>query len=64
MMDAAQRMDTIEKMVLNKEFVKTAAKGAKKMGVTSEEWNGGCNMPILILFANRLVEEGKHEQFL
>ena len=35
---------------------------AEKMGVTKEEWNAGAKMPILTLFANKVIQENKHHQ--
>jgi len=61
---AKDRLNTIEQLITNQNFIKVTIKAAKKIGVTKEEWNAGAKMPILTLFANKVVQENKHHQFI
>ena len=50
----SNEMDLRMKLIESPEFIQTAIKVAKQMGITADEWNNNMGM-ILLLFANEVI---------
>lgn len=50
----SNEMDLRMKLIESSEFIQTAIKVAKQMGITADEWNNNMGM-ILLLFANEVI---------
>ena len=50
----SNEMDLRMKLIESPEFIQTAIKVAKQMGITANEWNNNMGM-ILLLFANEVI---------
>lgn len=50
----SNEMNLRMKLIESPEFIQTAIKVAKQMGITADEWNNNMGM-ILLLFANEVI---------